>query len=72
MKMKMKIWYYIERRRRLGAQKTIGEASDDVVLERIDVGGANVSFMYLNLRKLGGYSPSSLPSSDGPVIYVSR
>ena len=27
-----------------------------------------LGFMYLNLRKLGGYSPSSPPSSGGPVM----
>ena len=41
-------------------------ASDDIILECVDVGGANMGFMYLNLKKLGGYSPSSPPSLGGP------
>ena len=30
-----------------------GGASDDITIENVDVGEANMGFMYLNLRKLG-------------------
>ena len=45
----------------------IGGASDDIILECVDVGCANTGFMYLNLRKLGGFSPSS---SGGPELHL--
>ena len=47
--------------------KTDGGATDDVMLEIVDVGGADMGFMYLSLRKLGGYSPSSPPTTGGPA-----
>ena len=29
-------------------------ANNDIILEHVDLGGANMSIKYLNLRKLGG------------------